>query len=90
MAWSCSEWLGENSPSNEAAQGVASLLLRTVCVCLRRQLCNLAYIGMLLSHTYNNRYLLCQRQGEKGLFFKKKRFDGTNNNNKVTNWFAFV
>lgn len=67
VAWSCLEWLGENSLPNEAAQDVASPLLRPVCVGLSRQLCDLAYIDMLLSHTHNNHYLLCQRQ-KKGLF----------------------
>lgn len=65
VAWSCSEWLGENSLPNEAAQGVASPLLRPVCVGLSRQLCDLAYISMLLSHTHNNCYLLCQRQKKR-------------------------
>ncbi len=34
MARSCSEWLGESSLANEAAQRVSSSLLRNVCVCV--------------------------------------------------------
>lgn len=70
VAWSCSEWLGENSLPNEAAQGVASPLLRPVCVgpeqtavrpCIHRY--------AAVTHTHNNCYLLCRRQ-KKRPFFK--------------------
>lgn len=39
MAWSCSEWLEERRLANEAAQCVASPLLRNICVrvCMHEQ-----------------------------------------------------
>lgn len=75
---------GENSLSNEAAQGVASLLLRSVCVCLCRPLVQPSIHGMLLSHTHNNRFMLSEEEKKglkKGI---KQSFDGTNNNNNLT------
>lgn len=80
VAWPCSEWLGENSLPNEAAQGVASPLLRPVCVGLSRQLCDLAYIGMLLSHTHTQQSSAVS-EAEKKAFFKGLMGPGT-----ITRW----
>lgn len=68
VAWSCSEWLGESSLTNEASQCDASPLLRNICVCVCMQVCGTTYIwyAAIIQHSC---LLHRQRREERELKF---------------------